>query len=124
MTSHLSGFHDDDDSRDLVVSILEKCEAITVPASSGEQALSIIEHEVPDVLVSDIGMPGMSGYEIAKHLRSVPSLQGVIIAAVTGYGQESERQRSFEAGFDYHLTKQIPSRACNLLPDYSTSPRR
>jgi CheY-like chemotaxis protein len=61
---------DDDDSRDLVVSILDKCEAITCSASSAEQALSIIEQDVPDVLVSDIGMPGMDGYVSARRPRA------------------------------------------------------
>ncbi|MEP7052002.1 MAG: ATP-binding protein, partial [Pseudomonadota bacterium] len=63
---------DDDDSRDLVVSILEKCEAITFPASSAEQALSMIVRDRPDVLVSDIGMPGMDGYDLMRAVRALP----------------------------------------------------
>jgi CheY-like chemotaxis protein len=47
----------------------------------------------------------MSGYDVARTLRTEPSFQAVIIAALTGYGQDADRQRSWEAGFDYHLTK-------------------
>jgi CheY-like chemotaxis protein len=50
-------------------------------------------------------MPGMSGYDVAKQLRSEPEFRGVIITALTGYGQPEDRRRSREAGFDHHLTK-------------------
>ena len=63
---------DDDDSRDLVVNILEKCQAITFPASSAEQALSLMLSERPDVIVSDIGMPGMDGYDLMRAVRALP----------------------------------------------------
>ncbi len=72
---------------------------------SGPAALEAARSFHPEILLLDIGLPGMSGYEVARHLRSEPSLKGVIIAAVTGYGQESDRQRSFDSGFDFHLTK-------------------
>ena len=57
----------------------------------------------------------MSGYEVAKQLRAEPATQGVVIAALTGYGQESDRQRSFDAGFDYHLTKPPDSMILDTL---------
>ena len=56
-------------------------------------------------MLLDIGMPGMSGYEVAKHLRANQELEGVIITALTGYGQAEDRRRSREAGFNHHLTK-------------------
>ncbi len=100
---------DDDDSRDLVVSILEKCDAITFPASSAEQALSIIVSERPDVLVSDIGMPGMDGYDLVRAVRALPDLraQRVPALAVTAYARTEDQHRALAEGFQLHLSKPI-----------------
>jgi PAS domain S-box-containing protein len=100
---------DDDDSRDLVVSILEKCEAITFPASSAEQALSIIVSERPDVLVSDIGMPGMDGYDLMRAVRALPDehAQRVPAVAVTAYARSEDQRRALAEGFQLHLAKPI-----------------
>ena len=59
----------------------------------------------PNVVLLDIGLPGLDGFEVAKRLRQQPALQNVVLVAMTGYGQESDRQRSQEAGFDHHLVK-------------------
>ena len=59
----------------------------------------------PDVVLLDIGLPGLTGYEVAKQLRQQESLQHTVLVALTGYGRESDRQRAREAGFDHHLTK-------------------
>ena len=59
----------------------------------------------PNVILLDIGLPGLNGFEVAKQLRRQPALQNVVLVAMTGYGQESDRQRSQEAGFDQHLVK-------------------
>ena len=72
---------------------------------NGTAALETARSFRPEIILLDIGLPGMSGYEVAKQLRSEPMLRGTIIAALTGYGQESDRNQSFAAGFDYHLTK-------------------
>jgi PAS domain S-box-containing protein len=100
---------DDDDSRDLVVSILEKCEAITVAASSAEQALSILVRELPDVLVSDIGMPGMDGYELVRAVRALPDerAQRVPAVAVTAYARQEDQRRALAEGFQLHVAKPI-----------------
>jgi PAS domain S-box-containing protein len=100
---------DDDDSRDLVVSILEKCEAITFPASSAEQALSLIEREIPDVLISDIGMPGMDGYDLMRAIRALPNerAQRVPAVAVTAYARSEDKCRALAEGFQLHVAKPI-----------------
>ncbi len=100
---------DDDDSRDLVVSILQKCQAIAVSASSAEQALSLIVSERPDVIVSDIGMPGMDGYELMRAIRALPDehAQRVPAVAVTAYARSEDRQRALAEGFQLHLAKPI-----------------
>jgi PAS domain S-box-containing protein len=72
---------------------------------SGPAALDAVRNFRPEIILLDIGLPGMSGYEVAKSLRAEPGAQGIIIAALTGYGQESDLQRSWDSGFDYHLTK-------------------
>jgi CheY-like chemotaxis protein len=61
----------------------------------------------PDVVVCDIGMPGMSGLEVARRLRADPALADTLLVALTGWGQEEDRRRSREAGFDRHLTKPV-----------------
>jgi PAS domain S-box-containing protein len=59
----------------------------------------------PDAVLLDIGLPGMDGHEVARRIRQQPDLQRVVLVALTGYGQESDRQTSLDAGFDHHLTK-------------------
>ncbi|MFL6195332.1 MAG: ATP-binding protein [Thermoanaerobaculia bacterium] len=61
----------------------------------------------PDVAVLDIGLPGLDGYQVAQRLRQEPLLTGVELVAASGYGQEDDRQRSREAGFDHHLVKPV-----------------
>jgi PAS domain S-box-containing protein len=65
----------------------------------------------PDVVVLDIGLPGLSGYEVARELREQPEFKRTPLVAVTGYGQEEDRRRSQEAGFDCHLTKPVDPEA-------------
>ncbi len=59
----------------------------------------------PDVILLDIGLPGLNGYEVGKQIRQQPALQNTVLVALTGYGQENDRQSSQEAGFDHHLVK-------------------
>jgi CheY-like chemotaxis protein len=61
----------------------------------------------PDAVLLDIGMPMMDGYEVARRLRARPSGDGLAIIAVSGYGQDEDRRRSMEAGFDSHMTKPL-----------------
>ena len=59
----------------------------------------------PNVVLLDIGLPGLNGFEVAKQLRQQPSLQNAVLVAMTGYGGVNDLQRSFDAGFDHHLVK-------------------
>jgi CheY-like chemotaxis protein len=61
----------------------------------------------PDVMLVDIGLPGMDGYEVACHVRQEPALQHVVLVALTGYGRDEDKQRALAAGFDYHLVKPV-----------------
>jgi PAS domain S-box-containing protein len=73
----------------------------------GPSALDAAQAYRPDVVVLDIGLPGMSGYEVAERLREQPEFKRVPLVAVTGYGQDEDRRRSKEVGFDHHLTKPV-----------------
>jgi CheY-like chemotaxis protein len=61
----------------------------------------------PEAVVLDIGLPGMDGYEVARRLRQPPEVNGALLVALSGYGQEEDRRRSREAGFDVHLLKPV-----------------
>jgi CheY-like chemotaxis protein len=67
------------------------------------------------VVLLDLGLPGMDGYEIARRLRQDPHLAGTLLVALTGWGTEEARRRSREAGFDHHLTKPADPNAVNEL---------
>jgi PAS domain S-box-containing protein len=76
-------------------------------AHDGPEALRIVEQFAPTLGLIDIGLPEMDGYELARRLRKIPSLAGLSLIAVTGYGEPSAAQRSAEAGFKSHLVKPI-----------------
>jgi CheY-like chemotaxis protein len=74
---------------------------------SSRRALARAAEVHPDVCLLDIGLPDMDGTELARHLRTRPETADAMLVAVTGYGQESDRARTREAGFDHHLVKPI-----------------
>jgi PAS domain S-box-containing protein len=76
-------------------------------AHDGPSAIDAAESFQPSVVLLDIGLPGMSGYEVASRLRAEDFGRNLLIVAVSGYGQDEDRRRSREAGFDYHLVKPI-----------------
>ncbi|MHB8974062.1 MAG: PAS domain-containing hybrid sensor histidine kinase/response regulator [Pirellulaceae bacterium] len=76
-------------------------------AYDGPSALEAAIHNRPSVVLLDIGLPGMNGYEVAKQIRQQANLENVVLVAMTGYGHESDRKRSQEAGFDHHLVKPV-----------------
>src|SRR5690606_16469622 len=85
--------------------ILEASGHATRVAHDGIAALAEARHFLPQVAFLDIGMPGLNGYETASALRRLPGLENMLLVALTGWGTESDRLRSSEAGFDHHLTK-------------------
>ena len=66
-----------------------------------------IQANRPDVIISDIAMPHMDGFQLARQVREIPEFDGVTLVALTGYGQESDRRQAQEAGFDFHLVKPV-----------------
>jgi signal transduction histidine kinase/ActR/RegA family two-component response regulator len=97
-----------DDNRDSAVSLglLLKLLGVEVQVvHDGRSALEKLPLFHPTVVLLDIGMPGMDGYEVARRIRQQPQGQDVMLIALTGWGQEEDRRRSSQAGFNHHLTK-------------------
>jgi PAS domain S-box-containing protein len=84
-------------------------------AFDGLEALQAAREYKPNVVLLDIGLPGMDGYEVARELRQDGEHHRVVLIALTGYGQAEDRQRSQEAGFDHHLTKPVDHDLLNSL---------
>jgi two-component system CheB/CheR fusion protein len=91
-------------------------------AFDGPEALVQAEHERPDVVLLDIGLPGMDGYEIADRLRNETAARGLTLIAMTGYGQPEDRERARAAGFDHHLTKPVDLKELQSLLQGSLLP--
>jgi PAS domain S-box-containing protein len=84
-------------------------------AHDGPGALAAAKQFLPDVVLLDIGMPGMSGYQVARRLREEPALRHMTLVAQTGWGQEEDRRRAKDAGFDHHLVKPVVLRELHEL---------
>ena len=85
--------------------LLKACKHDVRTAHDGPAALAAALEFRPHVMLLDIGLPRMDGYEVAGRLRQQAELTNVVLVALTGYGQEEDQRRSKEAGFDHHLVK-------------------
>jgi CheY-like chemotaxis protein len=99
-----------DDNIDLVImlaSSLRQRGYSVQAAYTGPDGLILAQKWVPDVILLDIGLPGLDGYEVARRLRSHPQTRHARIIAVTGYGRDVDKKLADEAGFDAHVTKPV-----------------
>lgn len=100
---------DNKDAADSTALLLSMLGVETRVAYGGTEALSMLEEAMPqwkpDMVLLDLGMPGMDGYEVARHIRSVAAYAGLTLVALTGWGQDADIRRTREAGFDHHLVK-------------------
>jgi CheY-like chemotaxis protein len=99
-----------DDNRDAADSLgmmLELTGHTVHLAYDGLEAVAAAASFRPDVVLLDIGLPRMNGYEAARHIRREPWGKAMALVALTGWGQEEDKQRATEAGFDHHLTKPV-----------------
>ena len=110
----LDGLHvllveDDDDSRKLLGTMLKRYGARVTSTKSAKEALQVFEGELPDLLISDIGMPDEDGYELIRKLRSAPPDRGGLVPAIalTGYASRKDRERALTAGYQQHIAKPI-----------------
>lgn len=95
------------DSADSLAEALRLLGQDVCAAYGGEEALEKAESFRPDVVLLDLGMPGMDGYEVCRRLRRTPEGQRLLIIAQTGWGQQQDKERTREAGFDHHLVKPL-----------------
>jgi CheY-like chemotaxis protein len=107
---------DQDDARRMMQILLES-EGVTVfPASNGLEGVTLIERVRPELALVDLGLPLMSGYDLARRVRENADNAQTRLVALSGYGQDSDIQAALEAGFDEHLTKPPdPARLETLL---------
>lgn len=98
---------DDQDITDSLVMLMDIMGHKIRTASNGEQAMTVAENYRPDVMLLDIGMPRLNGYEVARQIRQQPWGEAMTLIACTGWGQEADKRRAREAGFDYHLIKPV-----------------
>ena len=110
----LNGLHvlvvdDDDDAQHMLREILESAGATVYAVASGAQALEKLANEHPDVLITDLGMPGMDGFDLIKRVRQSPdpALRDIPAAALTAYARSEDRTKALRSGFGLHLAKPI-----------------
>jgi CheY-like chemotaxis protein len=108
-------------SADTLMTLLEMEGFVVKVASEGMAALKIAEDFRPDVVLLDIGLPGMNGFEVAHRLRTQPESRDALLIALTGYGEAESRTRSAQAGFDFHMVKPAD---VNLLLSMLANPQQ
>lgn len=106
---------DNKDAADALGMLLDLAAHEIRVAYSGRSALTLARTFRPDVAFIDIGMPDLSGYEVAQELRREPWGAGICLVALTGWGQDDDRQRAKDAGFDQHMTKPVDPEALERL---------
>jgi CheY-like chemotaxis protein len=100
---------DEADMRELLLAILSKCGVEVSVAASAAAALTLLDQFKPDVLISDIGMPGVDGYMLMQQVRQLAPQQGGLVRAIalTAYAGELNQQQALDAGFQRHVTKPV-----------------
>jgi CheY-like chemotaxis protein/two-component sensor histidine kinase len=96
---------DQTDAREMLRMLLESLDHVVIDAADGAAAVELIERERPDAALIDIGLPTMTGYEVAQRIRQQKDLQHITLVALTGYGAPNDIKAAREAGFDAHIIK-------------------
>jgi signal transduction histidine kinase/CheY-like chemotaxis protein len=113
---------DNRDAADSLALLLETHGHRVAVGYNGAEALKLAAATSPDVCILDIGMPDMTGYDVARSIRAEPWGRGICLIAITGWGQNEDRARAMSAGFDHHLTKPVdPDAVSRLLRAARTS---
>jgi PAS domain S-box-containing protein len=106
---------DNRDAADSLAMMLEMMGHETSTAYDGQEAVQAAATFRPEVILLDIGLPKMNGYEVARHIRQQEWGKGLALIALTGWGQAEDKRRALEAGFDHHLTKPVAAAALEKL---------
>jgi CheY-like chemotaxis protein len=104
---HIAIIEDNTDFRHGLRLLLESWGHHVEEASSGAQGIDLVRLKRPEIVLIDLGLPGVDGYAVARALRASPGGEALLLVAITGYGRPSDRRQAQEAGFDAHLTKPV-----------------
>jgi two-component system CheB/CheR fusion protein len=116
---------DQDDAREMMRALLELRGHTVIDVGNAREAIETIKNERPDAAVVDIGLPELSGYDVARAVRKSPGCGEMLLVALTGYGSQSDVRQAEEAGFDAHLTKPAePERLFRLIANREAVHRR
>jgi two-component system, cell cycle response regulator DivK len=102
---------DQEDNRRIVRDLLASAGYETVEAATGEEGVALAEADPPDLILMDIDLPGMNGYEATRRLKSNPAMRRIPIVAVTSYALSGDDKKAFDAGCDAYVTKPFSPRA-------------
>jgi len=109
---------DNVDAAEMICALLELNGHTVEKGHTAAQAVELASRFQPDTVILDIGLPDMSGYEAAAQLQMLPGMQDAILIALTGYGQDTDRKRAFNAGFAHHLVKPVTFETLMAAVDY------
>jgi CheY-like chemotaxis protein len=98
---------DNDDGREMLRTMLELHGHEVRAASTGVEGINEARRWLPDVVLLDVGLPDLDGYEVARRLRAERAMVQAKLVAITGYGQSEDEQRAYRAGIDVHMTKPV-----------------
>jgi CheY-like chemotaxis protein len=113
---------DNRDAADSCATLLELAGHRVQTAYNGTRALQLGEAFHPDIVLLDIGLPDLNGFEVARRMRAAPWGARLPLVAVTGWGKEEDRQRAFDAGFNRHLTKPVAPAAVTAIVNTLADP--
>lgn len=105
MSSYILVVDDNQDAADSLGALFEILGATVVVAYDGESALEILKARPIDIVILDISMPGMDGYEVARRIRQCSKVEHLFLVALTGWAQDAHKREAKAAGFDHHLLK-------------------
>jgi two-component system, cell cycle response regulator DivK len=105
MSKRILVVEDQEDARRIVRDLLAASEYELVEATTGEEGLALAERERPDLILMDIQLPGMDGYEVTRRIKANPALSHIPIIAVTSYALSGDDQKAYAAGCDSYVTK-------------------
>jgi CheY-like chemotaxis protein len=112
---------DNTDNAELLKILLEEEGHETFMAHDGVEGLAAAERLRPDVVLMDLGLPRIDGFDACRRIREQPWGKHMLVIAITGWGQDIDRRRSHEAGFDHHLVKPVDVHAINALMNTATA---
>ena len=113
---------DNADSREMLCTMLTHAGLSCHGAADGPAGLQLVEEIAPDIVILDVGLPGLDGLDVARRIRANPRHRGIRLIALTGYGQSADRAATSAAGFDYHLVKPVqPGELLGLIARLQTS---